>query len=184
MKATEILVQEHELIKQCLKIINIVCDKLESGEQVDSLHLKKIVAFIRNFADKYHHGKEEDILFAEMCKIGFSKESGPISVMLSEHSMGRRLVKDISEAAERYQKGDKNAISVIVENARKYSALLDQHINKENNVLYPMANARLSQEQQKIMLEEFDNFEQEKADSGKYEDFHKLLNELSVFYLS
>jgi hemerythrin-like domain-containing protein len=184
MKATELLIQEHELIKQCLRIINIVCDKLESGEQVDSLHLEKIVTFIRNFADKYHHSKEEDILFDEMCKIGFSKESGPISVMLSEHDMGRKLVKEINNALELYQDGDKNATAVIVEMAQKYSTLLDQHIDKENKVLYPMADARLSQEQQKSMLEEFEKFEQQNLRPDKPEEFHKILNDLSAIYLS
>jgi hemerythrin-like domain-containing protein len=184
MKATELLIQEHELIKQCLKIINIVCDKLQSGERVDSTHLEQIVAFIRNFADKSHHGKEEDILFDEMCKIGFSKEAGPISVMLSEHGMGRELVKEVSDAVERYKEGDKNAASAIVGNARKYSALLDQHIDKENNILYPMADARLSQDQQKNMLEEFDKFEQGKMDPGKHDELYKILKDLSAIYLS
>ncbi len=184
MKATELLVKEHDLIKQSLQIINIVCDKLQSGAQVDSVHLEQIVDFIRTFADKYHHGKEEDILFEEMCKTGFSKQTGPISVMLSEHVMGRELVKMVGDAVEQYKAGDKNAVAAIVENARKYAALLDQHIDKENNILYPMADARLSEGQQKDMLAAFEKFEQEKTDPMKHTEFHKLLNEFSAIYLS
>ena len=63
MKATELLMKEHEAIKDSLVVLNKICDKLQSGEQVDSSHLDQIVEFIRNFADKCHHGKEEDILF-------------------------------------------------------------------------------------------------------------------------
>jgi hemerythrin-like domain-containing protein len=184
MKATELLMQEHAAIKQSLMILNKMCDKLQSGELVDRSHLEQIVDFIRNFADKCHHGKEEDILFDEMCKIGFSKEVGPISVMLSEHGMGREFVKGFSDAVELYKEGDKNAVSAIVGNARKYSALLDQHIDKENNILYPMADARLSQEQQMNMLEDFDKFEQLKMGPGKHAEFHKILNDLSASYLS
>ena len=139
MKATELLMKEHEAIKQSLKILNKICDKLQSGEQVDSSHLEQIVAFIRNFADKCHHGKEEDILFNTMGEVGFAKEAGPISVMLSEHDMGRELVKGFSDAVELYKEGDKNAVSAIVGNARKYSALLDQHIEKTiSYIQWPM----------------------------------------------
>jgi hemerythrin-like domain-containing protein len=184
MKPTELLMKEHEAIKQMLQIVNKICYKLQSGDLVDTSHLVQIVDFIKNFADKCHHGKEEDILFETMGEVGFAKEVGPISVMLSEHIMGRELVKGLSDAVDLYKKGDKNAVSTIIGNARKYSALLDQHIDKENNILYPMADARLSQEQQNNMLKEFEKFEQEKMDPGKHEEFHKTLNDLSAIYLS
>jgi hemerythrin-like domain-containing protein len=114
MKATEILIKEHESIKKSLLVINKICDKLQSGKQVDILHLERIIEFIRSFADKCHHGKEEDILFETMVEIGFKKDSGPISVMLSEHDLGRELVKGFSEAVKFYKEGDMKAVSSII----------------------------------------------------------------------
>ena len=184
MKATELLMKEHEAIKDSLVVLNKICDKLQSGEQVDSSHLDQIVEFIRNFADKCHHGKEEDILFVTMVEAGFQKDSGPISVMLAEHNQGRELVKGLSEAVKLYKEGDREAISSIIENAHKYSTLLDQHIEKENNILYPMANARLNEELQNNMLNEFEKFEQQKMGQDKHEKLQKILNDLKTIYLT
>ena len=72
-----------------LKILDKVCARLESKEKVDPEHLEPIVEFFRVFADKCHHGKEEDLLFPEMEKAGVPKEMGPIGVMLAEHQQGR-----------------------------------------------------------------------------------------------
>jgi hemerythrin-like domain-containing protein len=184
MKPTDLLMQEHESIKKSLKILNEMCVRLESGEKLDSAHLEQIVDFIRNYADKFHHGKEEDILFEEMCKIGFLKETGPISVMLAEHDLGRDLVKGLSDAITSCKNDDSNASSAIVRNARKFSSLLDQHIDKENNILYPMADTRLSPEQQNNMLEEFEKFEKQKISSGQRDEYYKILTNLSKVYLS
>lgn len=183
MKPTEVLMQEHELIKQMLTVINKICDKLQAGEKVDGSHLEQIVDFIRNFADKCHHGKEEDILFDSMVEAGFSKEAGPIGVMLSEHDLGRDFVSGLSEAIEGYNKGDMNAISAIVANAQRYSTLLDQHIDKENNVLFPMADARLTQEQQNKMVKDFDKFEEQEMGTEIHEKYHRILNDLKTLYL-
>ena len=183
MKSTELLVQEHESIKQSLLILNKMCDKLQSGAQVDSSHLEQIVYFIKNFADKCHHGKEENILFDTMVKAGFPRDTGPIGVMFSEHDMGRDLVKGLSEAVERYKAGENNAVSSIVSNARKYSNLLNQHIDKENNILYPMADARLTTEQQTHILKEFEKFEAQEIGPGEHEKLHKIVNDLSKVYL-
>jgi len=183
MRPTDVLVQEHEAILKMLKILNIICDKMASGEQVNSEHLEQIVDFIKNFADKCHHGKEEDILFESMVKVGFLKEAGPISVMLSEHNTGRDLVKGLSEAVELYKQGDSSTVPAIIGNARKYSGLLTQHIDKENNILYPMAENHLTREQLDRMSEEFEKFELEQMGEGKHEEFHTIIKNLSAVYL-
>jgi hemerythrin-like domain-containing protein len=183
MKPTEQLKEEHQLIKLMLRIAEKVCEKLESGEEVDPEHLERIVEFIRVFADKCHHGKEEDLLFAAMEEVGIPRKGGPIGVMLTEHDMGRGYVKGMSEAIAKYKAGDRKASSAIVENARNYIALLTQHIDKEDNVLYPMADMHLSEERQKELLEEFEVVEREKIGVGKHEQFHKLLEHLKQVYL-
>lgn len=183
MKPTEQLKEEHEAIKLCLRILEKVSQKLESGEEVNSEHLDQILDFIKNFADKCHHGKEEDLLFPAMEEVGIPKEGGPIGVMLMEHNVGRGSVKGMSEAVAEYKAGDREVSSKIVENARNYITLLTQHIEKEDDILYPMGDMRISAERQEKLLEEFEKVEIEKIGVGKHEEFHKLLDNLKEAYL-
>ena len=183
MKATEQLRNEHEGIKLMMRILEKLSEKLEAGEDVDAEHLEKIVEFFRIFADRCHHGKEEDILFPAMEAAGIPKEGGPIGVMLLEHDQGRGYVKGMADATAKYKAGDRKAAPVIASNARNYIALLTQHIEKENRVLFPMADSHLSAEKQESIFEAFEKIEVEKIGVGKHEEFHHLLDNLSAVYL-
>jgi len=183
MKPTEQLKEEHKAIKLMLRIAEKVNEKLEAGEEVNPEHLEQIVEFIRVFADKCHHGKEEDLLFVAMEEAGIPKEGGPIGVMLAEHDMGRGYVRGLSQAVARYKAGDRGVSPAIIENARNYVALLSQHIDKEDNILYPMADMHLSEDQQEELLEGFEKVEREKIGPGRHEEFHKLLDHLQEVYL-
>ncbi len=142
MNAITRLVQEHDSI---LKMIRVTRSMLEQTNcatlRVD--HLEQVIDFIRNFADKYHHLKEEDVLFVEMVRHGMTKENGPIGVMLHEHDEGRQFIAQAVGAVERYKDGDAAAFGIIRENLLNYCVLLTQHIAKENNILYPMAERLL-----------------------------------------
>jgi hemerythrin-like domain-containing protein len=183
MKPTEQLKEEHKSIELMLRILEKVCEKLESGEKINPEHLEKILEFIKVFVDKCHHAKEEAQLFPAMEEAGIPKHGGPIGVMLLEHDTGRDYVKGISEALEKYKEGDLKAASYIIENAKNYIALLKQHIVKEDNILYPMAEVCLSEKKQGELLERFEIIEQEKIGAGKHEEFHKLLHYLREVYL-
>ncbi len=183
MTPTEQLKEEHQGIQLMLRILEKVCQRLESGERVDTGHLEKILEFIRVFADKCHHGKEEDLLFPEMGKAGIPKEQGPIGVMLLEHGKGRDYVKGMNAAIGEYKRNEANASSRFVENARNYIALLTQHIDKENNVLFPWGERVLSEKQKEQLLEAFEKLERERIGEGKHEEFHELLRRLKEVYL-
>ena len=183
MTPTEELKEEHQGILLMLKILDKVCVKLESKEKVDPDHLERIVEFFRVFADKCHHGKEEDLLFPEMEKSGVPKERGPIGVMLIEHDQGRAFVKGMGEAATRYKKGGSTGLAEFTKNARDYIALLTQHINKENNILFPMGDRAISREKQGELVEAFETLEREKIGAGTHEKFHQLLHHLQEVYL-
>ncbi|MGQ9627286.1 MAG: hemerythrin domain-containing protein [Anaerolineae bacterium] len=178
MRPTEKLKEEHKAIKLILKILEKACVRLESGEEVNPEHLEQILEFIKLFADKCHHGKEEDLLFLAMEEAGFPREGGPIAVMLMEHDLGRNYVKGMSEDVAQYKAGELEISSKIVENARNYIALLTQHIEKEDNILYPMADMHLSEEKQRELIEEFEKLEHERIGIGKHEELHKLLHHL------
>lgn len=183
MNPTGILMEEHNGIKLMLEILTKVCDKLDRGDKIDPEHLEKILEFIRVFADQCHHGKEEDLLFPAMEKAGIPNDGGPIGVMLTEHSAGRDYVKKLAEGIEQYKQGGQEAISKIIENSRGYIELLSQHIDKEDNVLYPMADSQLTQEVQNQLVKDFQKVEEEKIGPGKHEQFHQLLNQLKNIYL-
>ena len=183
MTPAEQLKEEHQGILLMLKILDKICARLESKGKVDSNHLERIVEFFRVFADKCHHGKEEDLLFPEMEKAGVPKERGPIGVMLAEHQQGRGFIRGMAEALDRQKKEDPKALPAFAENARNYIALLTQHIKKEDNVLFPMGEKVLSREVQKELVEGFEKIEVERIGEGTHEEFHKLLHHLQEVYL-
>jgi hemerythrin-like domain-containing protein len=179
MKATEDLKQEHEGI---LLMLNIM-EQISAMNEPNIVHLAQIIDFIKTFADKCHHGKEEDLLFPKLIEKGIRKENGPIGVMLYEHEQGRKHIKDLSVSFENYKNGDKSAISGIKENLNKYIDLLRNHISKENNVLFKMADEVLSEKEQDSLFEEFEKIEIERIGIGKHEEYHQLLKLLKKEYL-
>jgi hemerythrin-like domain-containing protein len=183
MKATEQLKEEHKAIKLALNILNSISKKLESREKVDQEDLGHLLEFIKTFVDTCHHGKEEDLLFVAMENVGIPRDSGPIGVILREHETGRSYVRNMSEAVEKYKAGGPSYSSQFVENAKKYTELLTQHIDKEDNILYPMADTQLSKEKQRELIEKFEKLEQERIGIGRHEELHELLHHLKDKYL-
>lgn len=180
--ATDKLVKEHDLILRMISVIQNVLDRLQKGENVNSQDMYNMVDFIRNFADKFHHAKEEDILFKRMLEIGFPKEGGPIQVMLTEHDMGRNYTKNFEEGIKKYEKGDENAVREIIENAGGYASLLTEHIHKENNILYPMGDRNFTDQDQDFLKEEFEKVEKEKLGSDTFQKYLSLVEKLEEKY--
>lgn len=178
MKPTEMLKEEHQVILRMLKILEKASDNLDEGKEVPAEVFKKAVDFIRNFADRCHCGKEENTLFPMMEKFGIPKEGGPIGVMLHEHTLGRNFVKGMAEATEKYEKGDKSSIKDLIENARGYAGLLAPHINKEDSILYPMADKFIPEKEQKVLEEKFEKVEKEIMGEGKHHQYLHLVEEL------
>lgn len=183
MRPTEILKEEHQGIKTGLRILGKIAEKLDAGDPVPAEHLEQLVDFIRTFADRCHHGKEEDLLFTEMEKAGVPRQGGPIAVMLLEHDQGRGYVRAMADAIAEYKAGDRAAAQKFAQNAYNYVGLLTQHIDKEDNILYVIADMHLSDEQQACLLEGFERVETERIGPGKHEEYHRMLERLSAIYL-
>lgn len=175
MKTTKQLKDEHQAVLLALEILEKICQKLEAGKKVDPKHQAEILEFIMIFVDKCHHGKEEGLLFPAMEKVGIPKEQGPIGMMLIEHDMGRGYVKGMSESITNPEQ--------FIGNARGYIELLRQHIEKENNILYPMADTHISPTKDNELLKEFDQLELERIGPGRHEEFHRMLERLEGIYL-
>ncbi|MGQ9458473.1 MAG: hemerythrin domain-containing protein [Anaerolineae bacterium] len=182
MRPTEQLMEEHRAIQTMLNILSSACRKWEAGEAVAPDDLEQMLEFIQVFADRCHHGKEEDLLFKAMEEAGVPREGGPIGVMLLEHDQGRQFVRGMREALALYRSGDPRARSAFVHNARSYVTLLSQHISKEDNILYPIADLHLTEAQQQELLEGFARVEEERIGPGRHEAFHRLLERLERVY--
>lgn len=183
MKATQQLKDEHEGIKLMLRIMEKIAMGVEQGKELNTAHYERIIDFLKGFADKCHHGKEEDILFPELERHGIPNEGGPVGVMLNEHVKGREYIKALADALEEYKAGNKSAAKGIVEASTGYVLLLRNHIEKENNVLFTMADKVLDEKEQSEIYEAFERLEVEKIGAGKHEEYHKLLKELKDVYL-
>lgn len=183
MKATQQLKDEHEGIKLMLRIMENISVSIEKGGDLNIEQYEKILEFIKGFADKCHHGKEEDILFPELVRHGIANEGGPVGVMLHEHMLGRNHIKELSGAFEEFKNGNKKAVNDIIRSSMNYVHLLRNHIEKENNMLFMMADKVLNEAEQSEIAEAFERLEVEKIGIGKHEEYHKLLKELKKKYL-
>lgn len=177
--ATAILRKEHEGILRMLDATDEVVRLLYRGERVAPETLTGLLEFFRLFADRCHHGKEEDLLFPLLEKKGLPRAGGPIGVMLDEHEQGRALVREMVEAAEAYGRDTPEAGRRWAEAARGYATLLRQHIHKENNVLFMVAENLLSNAEQQELARAFEKVEEEKMGPGTHERLHALMEKLA-----
>ena len=182
-KAMEVLRKEHKGILKMLDVTETVAGRLEAGEDVAPETLTSLLEFFRLFADRCHHGKEEDLLFPRLQEKGMPRAGGPIAVMLAEHDQGRALVKQMAEASEAYKTGATGAGSRWAEAARGYTALLRGHIDKEDNVLFVMAERLLSPAEQGKLAESFEKVEVEKMGVGTHERLHALMDKMVAEFL-
>lgn len=163
MSALEPLKEEHRTIERIIGVLNATADRFEANKEAAVEIFEKALDFIRTFADRCHHGKEEDTLFPTLEQRGMPRHAGPMGVMLVEHDMGRGFVKGLAEALKRYKEGDEAAKTAIIENARGYANLLTQHIEKEESILYMMAGQILSEEDHRYLLEKYEEVERERV---------------------
>ena len=180
--ATHQLKDEHEGVTLMLRILDEVSRRLDSESRLQQKHFDGILEFLKVFVDKCHHGKEEELLFPALVKVGIPQD-GPISVMLFEHEMGRKYIRVMADAFERYKLKDASAASAIVQNAQAYIELLTDHIDKENNILFVMADDRLTEKAQEELYDGFEKIEELRIGVGKHEEFHALLHKLGDLYL-
>ncbi len=179
MTPTEILKHEHQVILMVVGAAEREADSIASTGKVDADRVAKIVDFIRTFADKCHHAKEEDLLFVKMGEKGFPREVGPIGVMVEEHEIGRSYVSAVDEALQAAGGGDEAALARVRDGLVGYAGLLRAHIQKEDNILYPMADQALSEQDQAELTEAFGRVEREEIGAGVHEKYHRLAHELA-----
>jgi hemerythrin-like domain-containing protein len=169
-KATQDLRKEHDAILHVFTIL----DKMLSTDTKEDVEIFKfgdeLIFFLKTFADKCHHGKEEDYLFKELITKGVPNEGGPIGVMLQEHKQGREYILLMNKSLE-----SKDLINFRT-NAAKYRDHMRNHIEKENNFLFVMADKLLDDARQNELFEKFENHEETVIGHGVHEELHSMIH--------
>ncbi len=178
-KAIDDLTHEHQAILSALGILDRIAKRIGGGGRPEPKDLRDFLGFLKEFADKCHHGKEEGILFPALVKAGIPEKGGPVGVMLSEHVQGRKLIAEMESAVTGTADYRKFASA-----AQEYSDLLKSHIEKENRVLFPAAENTLSAGQLEQIYGSFEEHEENVIGHGRHEELHAMLKALKKKYLA
>ncbi len=174
-RATEVLSAEHRVIEKVLDALEKLAD---AGERAAPANWQKALDFLRNFADKCHHMKEENLLFPALEEHGIPRDGGPIGMMLAEHEEGRAHVRAMAAALDNAP-GNPDAWQALRRRATSYIRLLREHIVKEDEVLFQMADGVLNGDEQKKLLREFEEHEAEEIGPGFHERYLQIARELT-----
>jgi hemerythrin-like domain-containing protein len=182
MRATDILREEHRVIKDVLLCLEKMAERACGPAGLDAKSAHEAVEFLRHFADHCHHAKEEACLFPLMEARGFPRESGPTGVMLAEHDEGRSLLKTVAAHIDAAAAGDAQAARAFASAAEAYCDLLHRHICKENKRLFPMADTVFDDDDQRQLLERFSSIEHCKIGPGVHERYLKIATDLADLF--
>ena len=177
--AIEILMHEHRAIEQVLDSLLCFLEHIEPHHRPT---VARYAEFIRLFADKCHHGKEEDRLFVRMSDSGFPRDRGPIAVMVSEHDQGRAHAGVLTAIGEGSGPMTDQELQEVRHNAQQYASLLRNHISKEDTILYPMALRAIPTDQLDALVAQYEAFERGVIGEGEHARLHSLAHELVTQY--
>jgi len=171
------LMIEHRLIERMIQIMKVQLEKIQTESKADSGQIERIIHFIKAYADRCHHGKEEEILFRELGRKTISPEHRRMmEELLEDHKLGRKITMSLLEANQRYQKGDTAALSAIADGFRSLIEFYPKHIQKEDRNFFIPVMGYFSQEEKEAM-----NREGYAADSRLFhQENEMLITELSM----
>ncbi|GAB6058128.1 hemerythrin domain-containing protein [Desulfonatronum parangueonense] len=162
MQARGHLMKEHRLIERMITLIKETVEYIRKGNRIDPDLVDVAVDFIRTYADRTHHGKEEDILFKKLDQKGLSTEDRKMmDELIEDHVFGRKIVRNIVEANERYRKGDASALEQIAQNLQALAELYPGHIEKEDKDFFPASRNYFTDQEDEALLEEFLEFDRQ-----------------------
>jgi len=175
---TDVLMGEHRVIERVLTALERQIEHLGDGP-FPRQFFEQALDFFANFADRCHHGKEEERLFPLLKQRGIPEQGGPIGVMLYEHEAGRSHLAGIRSNLDAAERGDAAAVAAIRTEGYGYIRLLRQHIQKEDNILFAMARQVLTPDDVERLQREFACVEQRHIGPGVHERYEALAEELS-----
>jgi hemerythrin-like domain-containing protein len=176
MSPTETLKKEHRLIERILEVLGSLARQSMQNHTIDRAGAADILTFLKEFADRCHHGKEEKHLFPMLAAHGYGPEMGPVAVMLGEHEQGRAYIRAMAAALEAAD--DPGSVPAFARAAEGYVMLLSSHIQKEDGILFQIADQVLAPEEQEQVAIGFEKVELEEMGPGAHEKFHALADQI------
>lgn len=174
MKPYGPLMVEHRLIERMVKLLERELARIKETKQINPAFIESAVDFFRTYADRTHHGKEEDILFRELSKKNLSKEHKKVmDDLVNDHLFARKTVKALIEAKEKSVQGDKKAANEIQAILKTLINLYPGHIEKEDRHFFIPVMDYFSQKEQDKMLDEFFEFDRNMV----HEKYKKLVEQ-------
>jgi len=162
MQARGLLMIEHRLIEKMLAVIQTRLDLAEREQAIDPYFVDAAVDFIRVYADRTHHGKEEDILFRDLKRSDLSADDlKHMNELIDEHVFGRQTTQALVEANQRYRQGDQAALAQVMDCLKTLAAFYPKHIKKEDDVFFPAVRNYFSAAEDQAMLAEFYAFDRQ-----------------------
>ena len=157
VKAIDVLMGEHQLIKRLLKVLDAAAQRLEQGQMVRPGLFQEVADFNLHFTD--HHHRKEEALFASMVAHGLPEQTSAVALMPQEHGQGLAYNEDLRAMAQRWQAGDDTARATIIAVVNEYAAMQHQHIHEETHILFPIAKEILPPEVQDELVAAFERIE-------------------------
>ncbi len=183
MDGIALMVDEHKNIKRMLAVIRKACLGVLNGEEIAYSDFESMIDFVRNYADKHHHGKEEKILFNRMVnEIGGAAEKLIRHGMLVEHDFGRLYMTELEKALDKVKAGDAEAKLDVIAYSVSYTHLLSNHIDKEDKVVYTFAMRELSKQTLSKINSECNTFEEDMNRIGVQNKYLEVLEWLEKKY--
>jgi hemerythrin-like domain-containing protein len=162
MQARGPLMIEHRLIERMIGVIQRMLGRVLQTHSVDPSFVDTAVDFIRVYADRTHHGKEEDILFRELRKKRMSSQDRQLmDDLVEEHIFARVMTKALVEANSRYRKGDEAVLSDVTSHLDALVSFYPKHILKEDKTFFPASRLYFSDEEDRAMLAAFWEFDRQ-----------------------
>lgn len=183
MNSVQIMMEEHQNILRMVKVIRKACFLIYEKKQMNDQDFEQMIDFIRSYSDKHHHGKEEKIFFKQMQKhLGRIGENLITHGMLVEHDLGRLHMQELVAAIDRVKAGDEESYLDVIANAISYTHLIERHIKKEDELIYPFGEKNLSQEVVNQINTDTMKFENEAQKAGTQDKYLNILSELERKY--
>ena len=146
--STTSLRRDHELIEKVIKSMEATVQLLSDGKQIPEFILLPVIDFTKNFTDVCHHSKEEKSLFPALEQAGLPSNMGPVAMMLMDHQRSREIGEAMEELSKEYLSSGESA--KLISDMRLYVEHITEHLWKENNKLFMMAEARLQYVSEKV----------------------------------
>jgi hemerythrin-like domain-containing protein len=149
------LMIEHRLIERMIRTIKDLLETIQAEKKEEAAQVERIIHFIRAYADRCHHGKEEEILFRELGRKNISPEhKRMMEELIEEHTLARQITRSLMESNKRYQNGDATALSEVAAGLRSLVDFYPRHIEKEDRHFFIPVMSYFSPEEREAMIRE------------------------------